>query len=184
MKRRIFICLLIMLTVSAIGLSGWFFGKEEAQGTEKQTEEEAVKVQKEPLELKVTLQKHYIDGNVKETTHTETVWAMQDFWAYYDGWKVIDQSEGKIKFRKNVTDISPYLKENGYFGMKNGNLSIFEGKPANEQVIQSFYQIDTSELESYQSNQLQNGIKIESKDVYKYVLEAYRRMIPTKSVSS
>ncbi|UFT97901.1 intercompartmental signaling factor BofC [Radiobacillus kanasensis] len=187
MRKIVRGCLYAVITwlafVSITGLSNEQTVIDAAETkTEKQKEESLVK--SEPLTLQVTLQKHYIDGKVVEQTHEETVWAMQDFWSYYDGWQVVDQKEGKVTFRKEISDISPYIKENGYFGIKNNILTIFEGRPVNSQVIQSFYQIDTKELESYQAEQLREGIKIKSKEVYQYVLEAYRKMIPNKTINS
>lgn len=136
----------------------------------------------DPLEIKVTLQKQFLDGNLEEETYYETIHAMEDFWASYEDWQVIDQKEGEMTFRKQIDDISPYLKQSGYFGLQNNMLSIFEGEPFHEQVIQSFYQIDTDTLESMQYKQLKNGIKIKSKDTYIQVLEGYRDLAPVKQV--
>ncbi|GAA5415624.1 hypothetical protein Pryu01_00655 [Paraliobacillus ryukyuensis] len=137
---------------------------------------------KSPLEIQVTLQKQYLDGKISEETHLETIQSMQDFWASYADWQVIDQKEGEMVFRKQMNDISPYIKKTGYFGLKDSMLSIFEGEPIHGQVIQSFYQIDTDTLESRKMDALQEGIKIESKDKYLQVLEVYRDLSPTKQV--
>ncbi|WP_407269577.1 BofC C-terminal domain-containing protein [Radiobacillus sp. PE A8.2] len=191
--KRLLILFVLFVSLSVIFTSFWVFAKpveQDEQSGQKQevtmeTKEAPEQVKdREPLELAVILQRHYMDGKIEETTHTETIWSMQDFWAYYDGWQLVDQKQGQIVFRQEIADISPYLKEKGYFGLKNGILTIFNGRPMQEQVIQSFYQIDTSELESYQAEQLQNGIKIDSKEVYEYVLEAYRGLAPSRSVSS
>lgn len=136
----------------------------------------------EQLVLEVTLQKQYADGKIEQETHEESIGAMEDFWATYEGWQLIEQSSGEMTFRKQVDDISPYLKANGYFGLQEGMLSIFEGEPLHQQVIQSFYQIDTSTLESYQIEELESGIKIESIDTYHQILEVYRDLSPTKQV--
>ncbi|WP_226037022.1 BofC C-terminal domain-containing protein [Aquibacillus saliphilus] len=178
-KHLILLFMSLVVVFGGLGISSLVQADNKDDG---QNEDE--KDERKPLEMEVTLQKHYIDGKVDEDTHTETIWAMEDFWSYYHGWQVMDQQEGSIIFKKEVSDISPYLKEKGYFGLKNDILTIFNGRPTHEQVIQSFYQIDTSELESYQTKQLQDGIKIESKEVYQYVLEAYRDMAPSRSVSS
>ncbi|GGM27455.1 hypothetical protein GCM10011351_11660 [Paraliobacillus quinghaiensis] len=136
----------------------------------------------QPLVLEVTLQKQYVDGKIAEETHEETIGAMEDFWANYQGWQLIEQETGAMTFRKNVNDISPYLKKYGYFGLQDGKLSIFEGKPTHDQVIQSFYQIDTDMLESMRREELENGIKINSKETYLETLEVYRDLSPTKQV--
>ncbi|QDP40727.1 BofC C-terminal domain-containing protein [Radiobacillus deserti] len=188
MKKWIRGCLYSVITglafVSITGLTMEDSIIDAAETDAKKQKEEKSAVKSEPLSLQVTLQRHYIDGKVVEETHDETVWSMQDFWAYYEGWQVVNQKEGEVTFRKEISDISPYIKENGYFGIKNDILTIFEGRPVNSQVIQSFYQINTEELESYQAEQLRQGIKIKSKEVYQYVLEAYRNMIPDKTINS
>ncbi|WP_112181465.1 MULTISPECIES: BofC C-terminal domain-containing protein [Paraliobacillus] len=136
----------------------------------------------EQLVLEVTLQKQYLDGKIEEETHEESIGAMEDFWASYEDWQLVEQSSGEMTFRKQVDDISPYLKANGYFGLQEGMLSIFEGEPVHQQVIQSFYQIDTSTLESFQIEELETGIKIEDIETYHQVLEVYRDLSPTKQV--
>jgi len=83
-----------------------------------------------PLTLKVILQEHYLDGNISEQIVEETIWSMEDFWAQYSDWQLVDQTEGQITFKKNIDDISPFLKANGYFGItEDGILSIFKGVP-------------------------------------------------------
>lgn len=140
-----------------------------------------LEVQK-PLVLEVTLQKQYVDGKIEEEIREEKLGAMEDFWVNYEDWQLIEQSSGEMTFRKQVNDISPYLKTKGYFGLDEGMLSIFEGEPAHHQVIQSFYQIDTSTLESFQIEELESGIKIDSIETYHQILEVYRDLTPTKQV--
>ncbi|SDK40400.1 BofC C-terminal domain-containing protein [Sediminibacillus albus] len=187
MKRYQLLLICSLAVVGIITFAGYLSGEEQAKTIEDKANPAAKNenpAQREPLELEVTLQKHYIDGKIEESTHKEKIWAMEDFWSYYHDWQVVDQKEGEIVFKKEISDISPYMKENGYFGLAENQLTIFEGLPIHEQVIQSFYQIDTDELESYQVKQLHDGIKIDSKQVYQYVLEAYRDMAPSRSVSS
>ncbi|MFB1051647.1 BofC C-terminal domain-containing protein [Paraliobacillus sp. JSM ZJ581] len=140
-------------------------------------------VAEEPFQLSVTLQKQYLDGNITESTEKKTIHAMEDFWSKYEDWQLIDQSQEEMIFRKQIDDISPYLKQSGYFGLQNSMLSIFEGEPIHQQVIQSFYQIDTDTLESRQMESLQKGIKIDSKEKYLQVLEVYRDLSPTKEMN-
>ncbi|MDC3412445.1 intercompartmental signaling factor BofC [Aquibacillus sp. 3ASR75-11] len=184
MKRKLILfTFTFILGVGFVGMVGLAYPIE-GGSTDKELAAKEEAVLKDPLKLSVILQKQYIDGKIEETSHTETIWAMQDFWAFYDGWEVVNQGKGEVTFRKEIRDISPYLKENGYFGLQNGQLTIFEGRPMDEQVIQTFYHIDTKKLETYQLQQLNNGIKIDSKDVYQYVLEAFRGMSPSRSVTS
>ncbi|MDL4841641.1 BofC C-terminal domain-containing protein [Aquibacillus rhizosphaerae] len=182
-KHILFLVLSISVVVIGLGVSTYVQADNQLIRVDAD-DKNGESSQQDQLVLEVTLQKQYLDGKIVEETHEEKITAMEDFWSYYHGWQVMNQEQGKIVFKKQIDDISPYLKENGYFGLSNDILTIFEGKPDHEQVIQSFYQIDTSELESYQAKELQDGIKIDSKEVYDYVLEAFREMTPSRSVSS
>ncbi|WP_456278140.1 BofC C-terminal domain-containing protein [Bacillus sp. AK128] len=128
-----------------------------------------------PLTVTVILERVYLDGEVSEEVKEETIWSMEDFWAEYSSWQLIDQDEELIVFQKQIDDISPLLKANGYFGLtENGTLTIFNGKPNSDNVIQSFFQIDVSKLESRQHEELKKGIPIHSKDNYVEVLEVFK----------
>lgn len=131
-----------------------------------------------PLTVNVILQLHYLDGNTSEEVVKETIWSMEDFWAQYRDWQLVDQQEGQMIFKKNIDDISPLLKSNGYFGIsEDGILTIFKGVPAeSEEVIQSFFQIDVSKLESRQQEELKNGIPVVSKDHYIQVIESFKTL--------
>lgn len=125
-----------------------------------------------PLSVKVVLQRIYLDGELSEEVTNETILSMEDFWAAYDDWQLIDQNEERIVFQRNVDDISPLLKTNGYFGIAgDGTLSIFNGKPETNEIIQSFFQIDIKKLESRKQDELMKGIRIQSKDQYLEVLK-------------
>jgi forespore regulator of the sigma-K checkpoint len=128
-----------------------------------------------PLTVTVILESVYLDGEVSEEIKEETIWSMEDFWSEYASWQLIDQDEEQVIFQKKIDDISPLLKANGYFGLtKNGILTIFNGKPESDQVIQSFFQIDVNKLESRQHEKLKKGIPIQSKDNYVEVLEVFK----------
>ncbi|WP_035322520.1 intercompartmental signaling factor BofC [Peribacillus kribbensis] len=128
-----------------------------------------------PITRQVILQRIYIDGEISEETVRETIWSMEDFWAQYTGWELVKQNEKRIIFQKEVNDISPLLKTNGYFGVcKDGTLSIFNGKPGAADIIQSFFQLDMKKLEGNKQKQLNLGIKISTKQQYEDVLETFQ----------
>ncbi|MCR6106182.1 BofC C-terminal domain-containing protein [Salipaludibacillus agaradhaerens] len=127
-----------------------------------------------PREVEVILQRVYLDGEISEEEVVETIWSMEDFWSYYEDWEVIDLNEHQIIFKKEVNDISPLMKMHGYFGMtEDGTLSIYNGKPSEKDVIQSFFQINTSELKSHLHDSLIEGIPVSTKDQYFQVLKLY-----------
>ncbi|WP_313770672.1 intercompartmental signaling factor BofC [Bacillus sp. S/N-304-OC-R1] len=129
----------------------------------------------EPMQISVLLERMYLDGEVSQENVTETIWSMEEFWAKYDQWQLIDMDEDQMIFRKYIDDISPLLKANGYFGITDkGVLTIFNGRPQNSNIIQSFFQIDLGRLESKKCEELKKGIPIKTKEQYVEVLETFK----------
>jgi forespore regulator of the sigma-K checkpoint len=128
-----------------------------------------------PLKVEVVLQRVYLDGEASEEVFKQTIWSMADFWAQYEDWQLVDQEEGVVVFQKEINDISPLLKANGYFGIdQEGRLTIYQGNPEGEKVIQSFFQIDLEKLESNLHEQLKEGIVIMTKDRYSELLQTLK----------
>ena len=128
-----------------------------------------------PIQRTVILQRVYLDGEMSEEKIEETILSMDDFWRKYEKWLLVDQNDQELVFQTYVNDISPLLKGNGYFGIKSdGTITIFNGKPAEEQIIQSFFQIDLKKLESNKKMELQDGVKIVNKERYLKFLEVYK----------
>ncbi|WP_059171266.1 BofC C-terminal domain-containing protein [Bacillus sp. FJAT-27445] len=131
--------------------------------------------QQEPLRLKVTLEEVYVDGEVSQEQLIETAENWEEFWAKYQGWSAVDIGRESVVLRKQIEDISPLLKTNGYFGLNGeGVLAIFNGRPPYSQIIQSFFQIDVKKLESRKQAELRKGIPIKTKDRYVEVLESFK----------
>ena len=129
----------------------------------------------EPIEVKVILERVYLDGEISEEQMEEKIWSMEQFWSKYDQWQVVDMDEKSVVFRKHVDDISPLLKANGYFGITDdGILTIYYGKPQKYNIIQSFFQLDIGRLESRRHEELKEGIPIKNKDRYVEVLETFK----------
>ncbi|RSD24150.1 regulator [Mesobacillus subterraneus] len=129
----------------------------------------------QPLEVTIILQRVYLDGEMSEERVNETIWSMEDFWAKYEKWQIVDMEADKAVFRQDVDDISPLLKANGYFGVSDdGVLTIFNGRPDGSNIIQSFFQIDLGKLESIKRDQLKKGIPIKNKKCYEEVLETFK----------
>jgi len=128
-----------------------------------------------PKEIKVILQREYLDGEQSEEKITELFWSKEEFKNKFKDWKIIKQSKDHIVLYRKENDISPLLKANGYFGLtSNGTLSIFNGKPEYDKIIHTFFQIDVGKLEVYQQEELQQGIQIISKDQFNSLIKEYR----------
>lgn len=125
--------------------------------------------------LTVILQLFYLDGEVSEEIVTEKVTKMEDLWNEYRDWKLVDIYTDQVILKKEINDISPLLKANGYFGLtEDGTLSIFNGRPENMDIIQSFFQIDINKLESKKQQSLRDGIPVRDKDQFQEVLKAFK----------
>ncbi|WP_216829128.1 intercompartmental signaling factor BofC [Alkalihalobacterium elongatum] len=134
-----------------------------------------------PKTIQVKLQRVYLDGEVSEEIVKETIWSMEDFWAFYDQWLLVDQNEEEILFKQEIDDISPLLKINGYFGLSDdGVLNIYEGKPDEKKIIQSFFQINTQKLKSHHESELKNGIPVMSRENYQEVLKTFKKYAETE----
>jgi forespore regulator of the sigma-K checkpoint len=129
----------------------------------------------EPLHMTVILERNYLDGEISQEVVHETCWSMENFWAKYDQWQLISSEESTFVFKKQMDDISPLLKANGYFGLtEDGVLTIFNGRPDRSRIIQSFFQIDVKKLESKAQQELLQGIPIKTKDRYVEVLQTFQ----------
>lgn len=129
----------------------------------------------EPIEMTVILERLYVDGELSQETMKETIWSLEDFWAKYDQWQLIEMEKDKMVFRMYVDDISPLLKTNGYFGITDdGVFTIFNGRPKQTNIIQSFFQIDLGKLESKKWEELKKGIPIKTKEQYVQVIETFK----------
>jgi forespore regulator of the sigma-K checkpoint len=126
-------------------------------------------------ERTVILERVYLDGEISEELVHEPVQSQQDLCAKYSQWQLVDINKSNVLFRKNVNDISPLLKANGFFGVtREGVLSIFNGKPGQAKIIQSFFQIDIKKLESKKQEELFHGIPVRTKNRYVEVLETFK----------
>ncbi|MGM0844103.1 MAG: BofC C-terminal domain-containing protein [Bacillota bacterium] len=171
MTVKIRIVFMVMLLIGAFYFT--FFhdnGKNEKQAAENPA---AAVVAAHTVD--VILERVYLDGEVSEEVKSETIWSMEDFWAGYSAWELIDMTEDQVVFRQSVDDISPLLKSNGYFGISDdGVLSIFNGKPGQSEIIQSFFQIDIHKLESGKRDELVKGIPVKSKQSYEHVIQSFQ----------
>ncbi|MEH7343630.1 intercompartmental signaling factor BofC [Bacillus sp. JJ1532] len=170
-KWSIALCFAILLLIQFSPINGLAEGNASQgnMGNNKVTTFE------EPLHITVVLERMYMDGELSQELLTETIWSMEEFWAKYDEWQLIDMEEEKMIFRKYMDDISPLLKANGYFGITDkGVLTIFNGRPHKSNIIQSFFQIDLGRLESKKCEELKEGIPIKTKEQFVEVLETFK----------
>ncbi|WP_235886201.1 BofC C-terminal domain-containing protein [Paenibacillus cymbidii] len=96
----------------------------------------------------------------------------------YPTYDVAIDAGNKVVFSSVIEDLSPHCKEHAYFGIdRNGNLSLFDGVPAGEQIIRTFFQLNVQQLKSSLPrdmwNQLYEGIRITDLAEYNSVLSTF-----------
>ncbi|MCP1529292.1 forespore regulator of the sigma-K checkpoint [Bacillus pumilus] len=133
-------------------------------------------LQKQSNSITVQLEKVYLDGDVSIERHRASLEDKDTFWSQYKGWTLVEQKEDFALFRKQIDDISPLSKANGYIGLsEDGVISTFHGRPDGwAEPIHLFFQIDTSRLESHVEEQLEQGIPFRTKDEFEHVLEVMK----------
>ncbi|MCP8616993.1 intercompartmental signaling factor BofC [Salirhabdus salicampi] len=179
--KRVFSIFPGALLIFAIVAS--FHAVGERETTNMATNDEQV-WERDPLTLEVVLRTLYLDGKMDIETEEQTVWSLQDFWSAYEGWQLVEQEEGRVVFERQVEDLSPEVKANGYFGVnEDHSLTIFNGRPEDNQVIKAFYQLDMDKLESFHFNRLKNGIKIDSTTTFKNVMETFQQYSRSEPVN-
>ncbi|MCU9592888.1 intercompartmental signaling factor BofC [Caldibacillus thermolactis] len=176
MKIRIFI--MIVLIILAI-LDLFVFKK----GTIKVHAENGTNIEQQELdELQFKLQLLYIDGEVTGEVIKEDVNDIEQLWNEYKDWHLVEINVDHIIFEKEINDISPVLKANGYFGLTDeGMLTVFYGKPENNNKIRSFYQIDLEKLKNIQREQLKKGIPVQSKENFQHIFNTFKQYKKTAS---
>lgn len=96
----------------------------------------------------------------------------------YSGWEIVAADPARLILLKRENDIAPSCKANGYFGLSmDGVLTLFNGLPAEREVIQTFYQINTVRMEASLSKEevelLRRGIRVRDLAEYNSVLSTY-----------
>ena len=126
----------------------------------------------------LVLTRSYLCGVRHEEHKPVAVERLADAMSAYKGWEIVSGDASKLILLKREHDISPACKENGYFGLsEDGLLTLFHGLPQEQEVIQTFYQINTAKMEASMSqNELENlkrGIRVRDLAEYHSVLSTY-----------
>ncbi len=136
----------------------------------------AVEAMARPHEL--VLARTYLCG-VKEEERLQLVdESIEKTLSTYTGWEIISSEQGKLILLKRENDIAPVCKANGYFGLSpDGVLTLFNGVPGEQKVIQSFYQINRAKMEATLPKEeitlLRDGIRVRDLSEYNSVLSTF-----------
>ncbi|WP_458123817.1 BofC C-terminal domain-containing protein [Paenibacillus sp. Z3-2] len=93
-------------------------------------------------------------------------------------WVATVGTSDELHLKQRVDDLSLLCRQQAYISIDAvGNLNLYEGKPAEEKVIRTFFQLDVGTLESSLPEgvleQLQQGIRIQDKDEYDSVISTF-----------
>ena len=118
----------------------------------------------------------YMDGVSIHHINKMHIISIDDYVKQHPGWSVIKQSDTDLFLKKTVDDLSPVSKAVGVLGLKDGNtLTLFKGDPKENEIIQTFFQIDIEALQVNDFENLKKGIRIENKERYQNMLQMLAR---------
>lgn len=96
----------------------------------------------------------------------------------HPGWNGWISKEGDLWLEQRVNDLSPLTKKDAYIGVdEQGNLTLFKGPPAGEEVLKTFFQMDMGSMKSSLPEeiwkQLHEGIRVQDIGEYNSVLSTF-----------
>lgn len=126
----------------------------------------------------VVIQKKYIAGPMIEEKQEYSAEELDHIVTSFSNLEMVERGDNYVVFSQEVADLSPVLKESGFFALDNyGVLHLYQGEAKNENIIQTFFQLDLERLESTlpveEYMQLREGIHISSLAEYNSVLSTY-----------
>ena len=141
-----------------------------------QAEEKAVAAMGKPLE--VVLKRTYLCGTKDEERVRVEPQTSEQLLSKYIGWEIVSVGADSVVLEKEENDISPVCKAKGYFGLSPDNmLTLFNGLPGEQKIIQTFYQINTARLEASlpkkELDLLKKGIRVHDLAEYNSILSTY-----------
>ncbi|MBO9609709.1 MAG: BofC C-terminal domain-containing protein [Paenibacillaceae bacterium] len=126
----------------------------------------------------VTLRLRFVCGEETQSLGSMKAGDVIRYHEEYPTYDVAIDAGNSVEFSAAIEDLSPHCKEHAYFGIdRNGNLSLFDGVPAGEQIIRTFFQLNVQQLKSSLPhdmwNQLYEGIRITDLAEYNSVLSTF-----------
>lgn len=124
------------------------------------------------------LLKSYVCGEEKSTLGQQTSEQLLTMQMKNPNWLLSVSPNGEVTFTENIDDLSPACKEKAVFGIDgSSNLSLFNGTPAKDNVIRTFFQLNIKHLESSLPpdtvEKLREGIRISDMEEYNSVLSTF-----------
>ncbi len=132
---------------------------------------------REDTVIEVWLKKQYVCGEDEQLLGQLDAAEVDRISSEHPEWQ-LNRTSNEVRFVQQIEDLSPYCKSNAYFGVDgSGHLSLFDGKPDEEKVLQTFFQLNVEYLESSLPHatveQLYTGIKVNDFAEYSSVLSTF-----------
>lgn len=131
-----------------------------------------------PQNIEVIILRNYRLGPVVEEKQYIPAKSRDDIMEKFSGMELIEEKDGRFVFKTFIDDISPLIDNHLFFGLsEDGFLSIYEGSPEEDHVIQTFFQLDIKRMESSlpleEVKLLRKGIPFSSMSEYNSILSTY-----------
>lgn len=136
-------------------------------------------VSSEAISRRVHLQTTYVSGEEVQTLPgAKSPAELKALIEEHPGWNGWISKEGDLWLEQRVNDLSPLTKKEAYIGVdEQGNLTLFKGPPAGEEVLKTFFQMDIGSMKSSLPeeiwNQLHEGIRVQDIEEYNSVLSTF-----------
>ncbi|KQX49071.1 BofC C-terminal domain-containing protein [Paenibacillus sp. Root444D2] len=124
------------------------------------------------------LLKKYVCGEERSQLGLQSPQELLELQMKHPNWLLSIGANGEVTFTENIDDLSPECKEKAVFGIDgSSNLSLFNGTPAKDNVIRTFFQLNIKHLESSLPRetveQLHEGIRVTDLEEYNSVLSTF-----------
>ncbi|WP_270164617.1 BofC C-terminal domain-containing protein [Paenibacillus sp. SYP-B4298] len=128
--------------------------------------------------LKVVLRKQYVCGEEASVLGKLSAVAITKLLDEHPHWTIQLKGQEEALLTEKIEDLAEDCKGKVFFSLdKLGNFTLFEGPPAEEKVMRTFFQLDMSYMESSlpkeQLQALAKGIRICDVDEYHSMLSSY-----------
>ncbi len=177
MRKRSFYFIIVLIGVLLLSPLANFL----IQKAEEETQDNAQEVQK-MAETEVHLITHYLCGQDLIETKKEMNTSIDEIKNKYNAWIINDVNNNVITMERFVDELGPECKDGAFFGLSaDGVLTLYQGEPEENHVIETFFQIDIESLESglpkEPVEQLYKGIPVKNITEYHSILSTYSEFV-------
>jgi forespore regulator of the sigma-K checkpoint len=139
-------------------------------------------------DIEIVLHLNYLCGEETRMLGRRSALEAKDLLMAHRDWEARFDSTDRIVMDEVVDDLSPQCRETARIGMdEDGNLSLYDGLPQQENVIRTFFQLDVETMQTALSQdklkQLADGIRVSDRNEYNSVLSTYSDYAMNRSES-